>query len=133
MSAAMLRALDAVNDRLILAEAIGQALDQVAGEEDQPLVLVYRRQVQAIGEACEALEELVRGCGANEPPSPAPRAQRTAESGPSAPELAQGGALPDPLAFTACAPCGQSAAGLGARSDAQCPARPAKRSFSAHE
>jgi len=63
MSGPILRALDALNDKLLIAETIGDALDHAGGEEPPSWVYVYRRQIGAIQEASEALEELLRGNG----------------------------------------------------------------------
>lgn len=60
---ALLRAVDALNDRLIAAIDIGEALDLSGGEEPPAWVRVYRTQIEAISEAAEALETLVRGIG----------------------------------------------------------------------
>ena len=66
MSGPILRALGVLNDRLIHAEAIGDALDLAGGDEAPAWVHVYRGQVATILEASEALETLLRedgGCG----------------------------------------------------------------------
>jgi hypothetical protein len=63
MSGPILRALDALNDRLSSADAIGQALDLAGGDHPAPWVDVYRTQFEAIREASEALETLLRGDG----------------------------------------------------------------------
>jgi hypothetical protein len=60
---ALLCAVDALNDRLIAAEAIGDALDLAAGESSPAWVYVYQSQIEAIRGASEALETLVRGIG----------------------------------------------------------------------
>ncbi|WP_180126979.1 hypothetical protein [Rhodoferax sp. BLA1] len=60
---ALLRAVDALNDRLIAAGAIGEALDLAGGESPPAWVAVYQSQIEAIREAAEALETLVRGIG----------------------------------------------------------------------
>jgi hypothetical protein len=65
---ALLRALDALNDRLVAAEAIGDALDLAGGESAPAWVYVYRDQIQAIQEAAEVLETLIRrGIGVVDP------------------------------------------------------------------
>ena len=56
----VLQALNALNERLVMADCIGQALD-IAGENDAPpWVYVYRQQVQAISDAAQVLETLIR-------------------------------------------------------------------------
>jgi hypothetical protein len=60
---ALLRAVDALNDRLIAADAIGEALDLAGGDEAPAWVRVFKSQIEAIREASEALECLVRGIG----------------------------------------------------------------------
>jgi hypothetical protein len=53
------QAVNALNDRLVMADCIGQALD-IAGENDAPpWVYVYRQQIQSIQEAAEVLENLL--------------------------------------------------------------------------
>lgn len=59
----LLEAVDQLNDRLIAADAIGEALDLAGGEVPPAWVRVYRTQVEAIREAAEALETLVRRSG----------------------------------------------------------------------
>lgn len=57
--AQLLQAVHVLNDRLVMADCIGQALD-IAGENDAPpWVYVYRQQVEAIREAAEVLECLI--------------------------------------------------------------------------
>ena len=63
MSGPILRALGVLNDRLIHAEAIGEALDLAGGDEAPAWVHVYCGQVATILEASEALETLLRGDG----------------------------------------------------------------------
>ncbi|MDD2917945.1 hypothetical protein [Rhodoferax sp.] len=60
---ALLAAVDVLNDRLIAADAIGEALDLAGGEDAPAWVRVFRNQIEAIREASEALECLVRGIG----------------------------------------------------------------------
>jgi Flp pilus assembly protein TadB len=55
-----LEAVDQLNDRLIAAHAIGEALDLAGGETAPAWVHVFRTQIEAIREAAEALETLVR-------------------------------------------------------------------------
>lgn len=57
---ALLDAIDGLNDRLVAADSIGEALDLAGGEEPPPWVRVYRDQVEAIRVAAEAVEVLVR-------------------------------------------------------------------------
>ena len=64
---ALLRAVDALNDRLIAAASIGEALDLAGGETPPAWVHVYQSQIEAITEASEALETLVRGIGVVDP------------------------------------------------------------------
>jgi hypothetical protein len=49
-------ALDALRERLVAADAVGQALDAAGGDQVPPWVFVYRDQVRAIEGASEALE-----------------------------------------------------------------------------
>src|SRR5665647_2530346 len=63
MSGPILRALDVLNDRLTAAGSIGEALEVAGGDVLPPWVSVYRDQVEAIREASEALETLLRGDG----------------------------------------------------------------------
>lgn len=60
---ALLAAVDVLNDRLIAADAIGEALDLAGGDEAPAWVRVFRDQIEAIRGASEALECLVRGIG----------------------------------------------------------------------
>ena len=56
----ILSAVDQLNERLVVADCIGQALD-ISGEGDAPpWVYVYRNQIEAISQASEALETLIR-------------------------------------------------------------------------
>lgn len=55
-----IQAIDRLNDRLIAAECIGQALDLASGETPPAWVVVFQSQIEAIREAAEALETLVR-------------------------------------------------------------------------
>lgn len=57
---ALLDAVDVLNDRLVAADAIGEALDLAGGETPPAWVSVYRHQVEAIREAAESVETLVR-------------------------------------------------------------------------
>ncbi len=52
-------AVNALNDRLIAADSIGEALDLAGGEAPPAWVHVYRSQVEAIREAAEAVETLI--------------------------------------------------------------------------
>jgi len=52
-------AINALNDRLIDADAIGEALDLSGGESAPAWVQVFRTQVERIREAAEAVEMLV--------------------------------------------------------------------------
>lgn len=60
---ALLRAVDDLNDCLMVAQAIGDALDLAAGEAAPAWVQVYRAQIAAINDAADRLETLVRGIG----------------------------------------------------------------------
>lgn len=60
---AVLRAVDALNDQLAHADAIGQAFDLAAGEQAPAWVSVFRGQIEAISAAAEALEVLLRQSG----------------------------------------------------------------------
>ncbi len=63
MIAPIREAVNSLNERLVMADCIGQALD-IAGENDAPpWVYVFRQQVEAIREAAEALETLLNGDG----------------------------------------------------------------------
>ena len=64
---ALLAAVDVLNDRLIAALAIGDALELAGGESAPAWVYVYRNQLESIHEASEALECLVRGIGVVDP------------------------------------------------------------------
>ena len=55
-----LQAVNQLNARLIAAERIGQALDLAGGEAAPAWVDVYRGQIEAIREAAEMLETLIR-------------------------------------------------------------------------
>jgi len=52
-------AVNALNDRLILAHAIGETFDAAAGETAPPWVFVFREQIEAIRQAAEAVEMLI--------------------------------------------------------------------------
>ena len=58
---ALLEAVNALNDRLIMAHAIGESLEAAAGETAPPWVYVFREQVEAIREAAEVVETLTAG------------------------------------------------------------------------
>lgn len=58
---ALLAAVDALNDRLISADAIAKALDLAGDGDPPPWVLVFRDQIEGITTAAEALETLIRG------------------------------------------------------------------------
>lgn len=57
---AQLDAVDLLNDRLIAADAIGEALDLAGGDAPPAWVHVFRSQIESIREAAEVLECLVR-------------------------------------------------------------------------
>jgi len=56
----VLQAVDWLNARIIAAESIGQALDLAGGETSPAWVVVYRDQIEAISQAAEALETMLR-------------------------------------------------------------------------
>lgn len=61
---ALLEAVDALSECVVLAEAIGDSFEAVAGESSPPpWVYVYRCQLEAIRAAAEAVETLVRQGG----------------------------------------------------------------------
>ena len=61
---ALLAAVDALNDRLILAGSIGDALSAAAPPDKPPSwVFVYCQQIEAIQQAAAELEALVRRGG----------------------------------------------------------------------
>lgn len=64
-------AVNLLNDRIVLAETIGQALEAAADiDNPPPWVYVYREQVRAISEASEVLETLLLkrgGYGGDDP------------------------------------------------------------------
>lgn len=60
---ALLRAVDVLNARLIAADAIGEAFDLAGGDNAPAWVSVFKTQIEAIRDASEALECLVRGIG----------------------------------------------------------------------
>lgn len=64
---ALLRAVDALNDRLVTASAIGEALELAGGESAPPWVYVYQTQLEGIRQAAEVLETLTRGIGVVDP------------------------------------------------------------------
>lgn len=64
---ALLAAVDVLNDRLIAAHAIAEALDLAGGDNAPAWVSVFKSQIEAIREASEALECLVRGIGVVDP------------------------------------------------------------------
>ncbi|MEY4737041.1 MAG: hypothetical protein RL302_1360 [Pseudomonadota bacterium] len=57
----ILDAVDRLNDRLIAADCIGQAFDLAGGATPPAWVQVFQTQIEAIREAAEVLECLVRG------------------------------------------------------------------------
>lgn len=60
---AIFEAVNLLNRRLVLADTIGQSLDEAGGENAPPWVHVFRDQVESIREASEALEMLLSGYG----------------------------------------------------------------------
>ncbi len=61
---AMRDAVNALNDRLVMAHAIGESLEAAAGETAPAWVYVFREQVEAIRVAAEAVEILTSGASA---------------------------------------------------------------------
>jgi hypothetical protein len=58
---ALLSAVDFLNERLVLAEAIGDALAAAAPPDNPPSwVFVYRQQIEAIQLAASEVESMVR-------------------------------------------------------------------------
>ncbi len=57
---ALLAAVDALNDRLLAADAIGKALDLAGDGDPPPWVQVFCSQIEAIREAAESVECLAR-------------------------------------------------------------------------
>jgi len=57
---ALLCAVDALNDRLLAADSIGEAFDLAGGDDAPAWVRVFRGQVEAIRGAAEEVEILVR-------------------------------------------------------------------------
>lgn len=54
---ALRQAVSALNDRLVMASAIGDALDLAASQDDPPpWVYVFREQIDGIRQAAEAVE-----------------------------------------------------------------------------
>ncbi len=56
---ALRQAVNTLNERLVLAHAIGESFDAAGGETAPPWVLVFREQIEAIGQAAEAVETLI--------------------------------------------------------------------------
>jgi hypothetical protein len=85
--------IDRLNERLVAADCIGQALDHASGDEPPAWVSVFRGQVEAICEASEALEAHLlanlRGDGGYGPHGGQEQASSDLVRGP-------GGALPGP-------------------------------------
>jgi hypothetical protein len=54
-------AVHALNDRLVLAYAIGEAFEAASGEAAPPWVYVYREQIEGIRQAAEVVESLTVG------------------------------------------------------------------------
>lgn len=66
----VMAAVDRLNETIVLAETIGQAMDAAADVDNPPpWVYVYQAQVRAISEASEALETILRrgGYGGDDP------------------------------------------------------------------
>lgn len=59
MSPSIHSALDALNRRLVNADAVGQALDLAGGENPPMWVYVFRDQIAMIQGASEVLEQLL--------------------------------------------------------------------------
>ncbi len=58
---ALREAVNALNDRLLMAHAIGESLEAAAGETAPPWVYVFREQVESIRAAAEVVEGLSHG------------------------------------------------------------------------
>ena len=63
----VLNALDVLNDRLVNAGSIGESLDLAGGANAPAWVHVFNTQLEAIRQASEALETLLRGYGGYAP------------------------------------------------------------------
>lgn len=61
---ALLAAVDALNERLLVADSIAGSLEAAAGQEPPMWVHLFRQQVDGLQQAAEALEQLVRQGGA---------------------------------------------------------------------
>ncbi len=87
MPGVVLQALDGLNARIVEADVTGQALELAGGDEAPPWVHVFRSQVEAIRQASDALETLLRGDGGHAPHGDQVQANSGDVRGP-------GGALP---------------------------------------
>ena len=63
----ILVALDVLNDRLVNADSVGQALELAAGENPPAWVHVFNTQLESVRQASESLEFLLRGYGGPPP------------------------------------------------------------------
>ena len=63
----ILEAVDLLNDRLVAADSIGQSLDLAGGQNAPVWVHLFNTQVEAIRQASESLETLLRGYGGYAP------------------------------------------------------------------
>lgn len=61
------RAVDWLNQKLVAADALAQALDAAGGENPPPWVFVFQDQIEGIRQASEALEMLLSGYGGHAP------------------------------------------------------------------
>lgn len=52
-------AVNTLNDRLLMADSIGESLEAAAGETAPAWVYVFRGQIEAIRQAAEVLETLI--------------------------------------------------------------------------
>lgn len=52
-------AVNTLNDRLLMADSIGESLEAAAGETAPAWVYVFRGQIEAIRKAAEVLETLI--------------------------------------------------------------------------
>jgi hypothetical protein len=52
-------AVNALNERLVMADCIGESLEAAGGQASPPWVFVFREQVEAIRQAAETVESLI--------------------------------------------------------------------------
>jgi hypothetical protein len=56
----LLKAIDNLAQCVVMADCIGQAFDAACGDNPPPWIYVYREQIEAIREASDQVECLVR-------------------------------------------------------------------------